>query len=562
MANTQSADTERRIAAYLRVSTDEQREHGTIETQRVEIEKRVAAQHLTLHGWYADDGFSGRKLTLGRRPDGARLLADAAGGAVNAIIVYRVDRLGRGRKMLASLDELETAGIRYIISITEATYDLRDPNDEFHLTMLSGVSGYEASGFLQRSKDATNRLARDGVWLGGIVPYGYRVEGEDKHARLVISDTPLPGLTLSEADVIRLIYRRATAENWSTLRIADELNALGVPPSYQRDGRSILRGKRATLTQGIWRPGRIRNMLVNTTYKGLHHYGKRTEDPDREVIERTVPAIVDAELWERAQAALRARLAYSPRNAKHDYLLRGLVKCDLCGLTYSGLQWSAKGGRQHSFYRCNGATQTRGIYGAKGLKCPSKAVDGVWLEGQVWTDIEGFLRNPGDTIAPRAEQTNVHGSRTDALRDTLAGYQLQLGQKQAERDSILTLYRKGRIDTATLDRQLDEIALEESDLQETITEHEVALANANRVGEELHTAEALITELRTRLDASLDFATRRRIVEILVDRVTVQTVTDEQSKKQAAVMVRYHFAPSPSPTIAPRRGMDSWPLST
>ncbi len=273
----------RPAAAYLRVSTEDQRERATIETQRVEIEKHVAAQSVPLVDLYPDDGWSGRKLTLSQRPAGRHLLAEAAQGRFDTVIVYRVDRLGRGRKLLASLDELETAGVRYIISVTEARYDLRNPNDEFHLTMLSGVSGYEASSFLRRSKDATNRLAREGVWLGGIVPYGYHVEGEDKNARLVVSDEPLPGCGLSEADVIRLIYRRCVEDNWACQKIADELNRLGVPPHYVRDGRATLHGKRAQTVQGIWRAGRIRNMIVNETYKGVHFYGKRSQDEEREV---------------------------------------------------------------------------------------------------------------------------------------------------------------------------------------------------------------------------------------------------------------------------------------
>jgi site-specific DNA recombinase len=540
--------------AYMRVSTDEQRERATILTQRVEIEKYAAAHGMMVGCWYSDDGFSGRKLTLGQRPDGARLLVDAKEGATDTIIVYRADRLGRGRKLLASLDELEEAGVRYIISVTEARYDLRNPNDEFHLTMLSGVSGYEASGFLQRSKDATNRLAREGVWLGGIVPYGYHVEGVDREARLVVSEEPLPGHELSEADVIRLMYRRSTEDNWSCLRIADELNTLGIPPAYQRDGRTMLRGKRARLTQGIWRPGRIRSMLVNTTYKGLHQYGKRTEDPDREIIERTVPAIVDAETWEQAQAALRARLAFSPRNGKHDYLLRGLVICSLCGLHYCGVQWLAGGRRKKSYYRCGAASHPRAIYGTNDQRCPSKAVNGVWLEKVVWTDIETFLRDPGDVLAQLAETMKSRENRVDKLRDELAGLKLRRGSKQAERDTVIGLYRRGRIDAATLDRQLDQIAEEESELQDMISEREAMLTDAQRAGEELRSAEALLQDLRTRLGTSLDFSTRRRIVEILVERVTVDTITDDQGKKQATITVRYRFD---APAITTRTGTDS-----
>lgn len=479
--------------------------------------------------------------------------ADVAARGINTVVVYRVDRLARGRKLLTTLDELEAAGGRYIISVTEARYDLRDPNDEFQLTMLSGVSGYEASGFLRRSKDATNRLAREGVWLGGIVPYGYRVEGEKRTARLVVADGSLSGCGLSEPDVVRLMYRRTIEDGWSCQRIADELNTLGVPPAYQRDGRTMLRGKRVAQTQGIWRAGRIRNMLVNETYKGLHRYGKRTADPEREVIERQVPAIVDAATWERAQQTLQSHQLLSPHNVQHDYLLRGLVKCGMCGLTYSGLRWQSRG-RLHMYYRCNGAAQARGLFGKSGHKCPSKAVDGEWLEPQVWADIEAFLCNPGDVLAQLAEQMQGQENRTDELRDELAGLKLRLGSKQAERDTVVGLYRRGRIDTMTLDRQLDQIAEEECELQDAITQREAALTDARRTEDDLRTADDLLHDLRARLDASLDFPTRRRIIETLVGGVTVDTETDERGHKRVAVTVRYRFdAPNP-PSIITHTG--------
>jgi site-specific DNA recombinase len=513
-----------------------------------------------LRGWYSDDAVSGRKHSLSKRPDGARLLVDAKERVNDSVIVYRVDRLGRGRKLLASLDELEEAGVRYIISVTETCYDLRNSNDEFHLTMLSGVSGYEASGFLQRSKDATNRLAREGVWLGGIVPYGYHVDGEDRGARLVVSDESMAGCGLSEADVIRLIYRRSTEDNWSCLRIADELNAMGVPPAYHRDGRTVMRGKRSTFTQGIWRPGRINSMLTNTTYKGLHIYGKHSEDPDREKIERAVPAIVDTETWERAQASLRARMFLSSRNGKRDFLVRGLVICGLCGLHYVGVHWDQSNGQKKAYYHCSAANQPRAIFGTNDKRCPSKAVNAAWLEKVVWTDIETFLRDPGDVLAQLAETMKIRESRVDELRDKLAGLKLRRGSKQAERDTVVGLYRRGRIDDATLERQLDQIADEESEHLLMLAELEAVLTNSQQAGEELRLAETLLQDLRTGLDTSpdtsLDFSVRRRIVETLVKRVTVTTFTDEHSKKQATIEVRYRFDGRTSPTITYCTGTD------
>src|SRR5262249_42125366 len=155
-------------------------------------------------------------------------------------------------------------------------------------------------------------------------PFGYRREGERGQARLVLAEAPIAGLQLSEADVIRMIFQMAAMEKASCQRISDHLNALNVPCAYTRDGRQILRGKRKVNSAGRWRPGRVRNLLVSTTYMGQHQFGKHG---GQQIITRTVPAIVDEQIWQTAQETLSAnRLFVSPRG-NHQYLLRGLIKC-------------------------------------------------------------------------------------------------------------------------------------------------------------------------------------------------------------------------------------------
>jgi hypothetical protein len=73
---------------------------------------------------------------------------------------------------------------------------------------------------------------------------------------------------------------------------------------------------------------------MNATYKGVHEYGKRTSSRDKSLIVRSVPAIVPEDLWNRAQQALSNHFLFGRRNAKKQYLLRGLLKCQRCGLTY------------------------------------------------------------------------------------------------------------------------------------------------------------------------------------------------------------------------------------
>src|SRR5262249_48966298 len=152
--------------------------------------------------------------------------------------------------------------------------------------------------------------------------YGYRTVGQKKQSRLVIADEPIPGLDLSEADVVRLIYRLLAEEHWPCRRIAEHLNALGIPPASGQ-GKSR------------WRYGRIQHIAVNPVYKGEHHSGRRTTRA-REVIVRSVPAIVTADLWERARHSLHTNQLLATRNAKRLYLLRGLVRCGQCGHAFTG----------------------------------------------------------------------------------------------------------------------------------------------------------------------------------------------------------------------------------
>ena len=314
--------------------------------------------------------------------------------ASSSLWVYKADRIGRDvlvNEMAARAlhDELGV-GVHGVAESIE----LGTPIGRAMFTFQSAIGKLERENTLRRSRDATHRLAREGTWLGGIVPYGYRVEGKDREARLVLSTEVDPRTGLSEVEVMQLVYRWSGDEGVSCIEIANRLNARNVPTSYTRDGRKVPpaaslanaadfantddakvhdaevdatdgqggncavdangdnskagRGKRKVATRGVWRAGRVRNMLVETTYKGTHTWGKRrsrkaassgaagSTQAETVLIERAVPAIVDAALWARAQETLRRNRLCRPDIVKRKYLLRGLIKCAHCGLTYVG----------------------------------------------------------------------------------------------------------------------------------------------------------------------------------------------------------------------------------
>src|SRR5262249_21218314 len=125
------------------------------------------------------------------------------------------------------------------------------------------------------------------------------------------------------------------------------------------------------------------------------------------------------------------------------------------GLTFSGLTMKAP--QRDLYYRCNGRQRARGLYGLSGKQCPAKKINGDYIERVVWADIEAFLRNPGEHLERLRKRLELDGDEQQRQEKELQRLRGLLDQKGEERDRVLALFRRGQIDEATLDRQLDEI---------------------------------------------------------------------------------------------------------
>lgn len=514
------------VAVYMRVSSEEQRERQSILTQREALERYCRERQVHVVDWYADDGVSG-SLGFGDRPEAKRLLEDAALRRFETVIVYMYDRFSRDVfHGLEAFRTLARLGVT-IVSIQEP-YDVQTPTGEYMFIQSLNNAQLWKRQHLERCSDGSNRCARQGVWLGGIVPFGYRVEGLKKDARLTIAEELIPGTELSEADVIRRIFHWLADDGRSCIWIAEELTRMGIPPSYVRDEREVQRSKRKSRTSGIWRPSRIRNMVVSPTYKGVHVYGKRnpkkkdgmTSARRAELIERPVPAIVTPELWDAAQRTLSANQILSHKNTKRRYLMRGLIKCGTCGLTYVGTSYTLSDGGQKAYYQCNGKASARGIYGQRHERCPSKSIS-AYAEYLVWKDIEGFLRNPGAVLEQLAERRSEQAVQAEDYSATANRLQAMIDGKDNEKSSVVALYRRGRIDAGTLDRQLDEIEAELQSLRRELADTQSRSRESELLGSRVETTASLLQELNSRLDSTLSWETKRQVVEALVKRASV-----------------------------------------
>ena len=516
------------VATYKRTSSAKQRENETILTQADTIERHLKEHpELRVAGEYQDDGVTG-DLPLAERLSGAQLLREAAAGRISEVIVTRADRLGRDKiDLMIVRRRLTELGVK-ITAIRE------NVDDELSYDIRAVMSDHEKKWILERSAAGMERAAREGRYSGGIVAYGYMVEGKKPNARLVPSTRIVLG-DLTEAQVVQRVYRRVGIDGWSCRRVAeDELQAMGILTSYEKDGRGV-RGKR---TQGIWTAGRVRNMVVQPIYKGQLLYGRRSKRP-REIISAEVQPLVSEELWNAAQATLAANRIMS-KNVKHSYLLKGVIRCGNCNLHYCG-SWS----RDQSRYRCDGGLISRRPYAPP---CAGLSFYGTRLEQTVWSDIGRWLRDPGDGLLQELAQERNNGAAAAQIDAEWATLEAALAQRQLERDRLLDAYQAGAIPLPDLKPRLDENARQREGIEEKLR----ALEPQEPVEEPIIDRDWL-AELGKRVD-ELDDVQKQEVVALLAGIVLTTEVAEDGSKKATAV-VTYKFPE----VVTPCRGRGSWP---
>ena len=161
-----------RVALYLRVSSEEQRDRETIELQRDFLEQYCNLHELEVTDVYEDNGVSGT-IPVRERPEGRRLLEDAKGGGFGAVLVYRLDRLGRSLLVIADAhDRLEGAGVA-MRSGTEPI-DTSNPSGRLIFQMFASVAEFGWASIRQRTQAGLHRAIRNGKQLG-MIPYGYDI---------------------------------------------------------------------------------------------------------------------------------------------------------------------------------------------------------------------------------------------------------------------------------------------------------------------------------------------------------------------------------------------------
>jgi site-specific DNA recombinase len=213
IAATEPAKT--RAAAYIRVSTDEQAAHGTsLNNQKELIAARVVSKDWALVDVYEDAGYSGGKMD---RPELTRLIADIKDGKIDAVVVYKLDRLSRKQKdtLILLEDVFEKHGVK-IISIIEEL-DTSTATGRAMIGLLSVFAQLERDTIKERLTSGRKQTAKAGRYSGGAAPIGYTATRGDKALKV---DT-------EKVATVKRVFELFDGGEMTFQAIADKLNEEG-----------------------------------------------------------------------------------------------------------------------------------------------------------------------------------------------------------------------------------------------------------------------------------------------------------------------------------------------
>jgi putative DNA-invertase from lambdoid prophage Rac len=214
-----------RVFGYCRVSTDRQADSGiSLDEQERKIEARCVEQDWRLEHVYVDAGVSG-STPLGKRPEGARLLAALRPGDV--VIAAKMDRCFRSA--FDALGTIEGFKRRKIsLWLLDLGGDVSGNGiSELIMTVLAAVAQFERSLISERIKDAKRNLRRGNKHQGGKCPFGWQFGETNGHgrARELVPDEA------EQVAITDIVAMRGTGATLMAIR--DRLRGQGFAISHQ-----------------------------------------------------------------------------------------------------------------------------------------------------------------------------------------------------------------------------------------------------------------------------------------------------------------------------------------
>lgn len=425
------------VAAYIRVSTTEQKLHGlSLDAQKMKLKEYAKNHDMKIVEWYMDEGVSGRKL-IRKRPELQRMINDAKKGNFERIIFIKLDRFFRS---VAEYHECMKEIAPVVWSTTEEDYDLTTANGRMLVNMKLTIAEMEADQTGERIRIVNEYKAATGQPLTGSLPFGWHSEVDTETGRKKVVKDPEEAQILEDLIQHYLTYqskRKTVSYLYSKYHISISIHAFG-------------------------------DLLKNTMLYGFYRDNPNYCEP-----------YIDEETFNLIQDIV-ARNVKENTTENRVYLFTGLIKCPECGRTLAG-----------NIHRTNRGEKT---YKYKVYRCPKHRTNGECSFNKIVnesTTEKLLLKNIGQYL----EDAKIRSIEVaDSGEEKVPKYDID--EINAELERLNYAWRKGRIKGGIeqYDREYDEL-MEQLELAKS-ERNEVDIKDFEKIEEVLHSGwETIYKEL-------------------------------------------------------------------
>lgn len=412
----------KRVALYIRVSSDEQAKFGDSIREQQETLTEYVEHHddMKIVSTYIDDGISGQKLN---RDEFAQLITDVQGNQIDLIIFTKLDRWFRSLKHYLNTQDILEAHNVYWFAVSQPYYDTRTAQGRAFIAQSMTWAELEAQQTSERTIAINISKVKNGEAITGSTPFGYSIK--DKH--LFPDDNAPIALAIFE--------------------YFDQTSSIAGTVKYLKETFGISRT----------RPG-IRNMLKNRMYIGKYRQNNNY-----------CPAIITESLFESVQRKLPINVK---SNNKHDYIFQGLMVCGCCGRKLSAGQNTIHGRKRKdgtkkiypsvSIYKCR-------YHNSDKRDCPNKkTIKETVLEGYLLDHIKEMIQfeivaienKKKQVIDTKARRRKIE-EKLDRLKaaylDDVIGLEEYKKDRQELQDALATFSHKPTSNISNKKSDLEEL---------------------------------------------------------------------------------------------------------
>ncbi|MEY8516969.1 recombinase family protein [Lachnospiraceae bacterium 29-84] len=440
-------------ALYARQSLDKQ--------DSISIENQIEFCKYETRGGdyetYIDKGFSGKNTN---RPAFAQMMQDIKAGKVKRVIVYKLDRISRSILDFSNMMQVFQEYHVEFVSSTEK-FDTSTPIGNAMLNISIVFAQLERETIQKRVADAYYAKSQKGYYMGGRVPFGFKLENTILHGIRTSRFVPEP----EEMKQIKLIYKlyskqdmtlgavmrelqehgftKKRGASWCTARISEIVRNpvyvkadIDVYNFFESQGSHIVNPASDYIgTNGIF------------LYKGCN--GDKTRRKQYELVDRDVvlaphEGVIDSGIWLKCRLKIMNNRQSARTNKGKRTWLSGKVKCKKCGYAYTVTRSNTTAGR---YFQCSGSRYSVKCKGA------SYTVYADVFEGHVLGEIKKELAKFQYLSEELAQEVSLADTQNKIRIAEIDKEITSLLPKVADANKTLMNYLNNRIEELDKEKQ-------------------------------------------------------------------------------------------------------------